>query len=57
MDRAYGKLDDFEVFLEDAYEYHKEHEGTRCRSCSSKKRVRMLEKSCVKLREKYESEF
>lgn len=36
MERAFEKFDDFEVLLESAYEYHKEHKGRRCRSCSSK---------------------
>ena len=57
MERAFEKLDDFEVLLEDAYEYHKVHKGRRCRSCSSKKKVKMLEKACEKLRYRYEDKF
>ena len=55
--RVFEKLEDFEDVLESAYEYHECHMGCRCRSCSSKKRVKMLIKSCTKLREKYEDKF
>ena len=50
-------LEDFEDELESAYEYHNEHKGRRCRSCSSKKRVKIIEKSCEKMRDRYEDKF
>ena len=57
MKRYKKKLEEFGEVPEDAFEYHEGHKGNRCKSCSSKKRVRMLEKACEKLREKYEDEF
>ena len=57
MKRAFEKLEYFEDVIESTCAYHEGHMGRRCQSCSSKKRVKMLMKSCTKLREKYEDEF
>ncbi|MCO5580718.1 hypothetical protein L7F22_034588 [Adiantum nelumboides] len=57
MENALDKLDDLEYELEKAYEWLDDHKGDKRKSCSSRKKVCMLQKACERLRDAYEDEF
>ncbi|MCO5570992.1 hypothetical protein L7F22_024723 [Adiantum nelumboides] len=57
MENALDKLDDLKYELEKAYEWLDDHKGDKRKSCSSRKKVCMLQKACERLRDAYEDEF
>ncbi|MCO5571363.1 hypothetical protein L7F22_025101 [Adiantum nelumboides] len=57
MENALDKLDDLEYELEKAYEWLDDHKGDKRKSCSSRKKICMLQKACERLRDAYEDEF
>ncbi|MCO5567102.1 hypothetical protein L7F22_020787 [Adiantum nelumboides] len=57
MENALDKLDDLEYELEKAYECLDDHKGDKRKSCSSRKKVCMLQKACERSRDAYEDEF
>ncbi|MCO5596351.1 hypothetical protein L7F22_050412 [Adiantum nelumboides] len=57
MENTLDKLDDLEYELEKAYEWLDDHKGDKRKSCSSRKKICMLQKACERLRDAYEDEF
>ncbi|MCO5557576.1 hypothetical protein L7F22_011142 [Adiantum nelumboides] len=57
MENALDKLDDLEYELEKAYEWLDDHKGDKRKSCSTRKKICMLQKACERLRDAYEDEF
>ncbi|MCO5552875.1 hypothetical protein L7F22_006394 [Adiantum nelumboides] len=57
MENALDKLDDLEYELEKAYEWLDDRKRDKRKSCSSRKKVCMLQKACERLRDAYEDEF
>ncbi|MCO5569939.1 hypothetical protein L7F22_023653 [Adiantum nelumboides] len=54
---AWDKLEDFEDYLERAYEWLTNYNGKRRTSCSSRKEVRKLQEACDRLRDACVAEF
>ena len=52
LSTAKDKLDDFQFLLDKALEYFFDHEARRLKSCSTKKKIRRLIKSCSYLEAK-----
>ncbi|MCO5569012.1 hypothetical protein L7F22_022718 [Adiantum nelumboides] len=57
MEGAFEKLNDFEDDLHNAFEWLENHKGERRKSCSSRKKVCILQKACERLRDAYENEL
>ena len=57
MERVLEKLNAFERLLEGAWDFLEGYEGRRVKSCSTKKGIRRLQKSCLHLKEKCEEKF
>ena len=57
MQRALEKLDDFEEDLDNAYAYLDDHTGHRRKSCSSRKKVCILQEACERFRDAYKDAF